>query len=286
MKNVIYKRYMAGALAAMTVFALAGCSSQSTTEETTDTAQQESQDLEYSKEPVETETEAESQIVPDPTPIAFDYSMLPEVVGVADVLNVSDYIATASYTAREDGCLTVTLDVENTTGAHIQTITYDANFDQEWLDMYLESYGQIARFLDVNFDGYADLVVQMEGAQVNQSYAVFLFHPNDNQFEQTNRYDAITNMRSASASQFILSTNYGAQGIPTYALYQIADDALLYLGRIEGSVDEESNIHYVEYMLGTLAEDGSVAFMETEVETVVQSSEEVDALWSVFGLIM
>ncbi len=231
---MLNKKYTALFLGAVLATTLVACSSNDDVVE--DTPLDTTQTANDPKEPVGD--------AKDPSPVPYDYSKLRNgIITVADMPNVSNYTytlevepmekeqSTTEDAQSEDATtdesalaphLLVTVDIQNATGAEIQQLQYQSTFDQAWLDMFIGENGQLVHFVDINFDGYADVLTQHQGAEVNQNYYVWLFDLESNQFVATDAYSGMTNLKIDRENQYLLSTNY-SQGIPSYGLAQVVD---------------------------------------------------------------
>lgn len=257
-------------IAILMLISTMGCTSQNEEKENLkDTEQQESQKEETNKQ------DDNKEDLEEKNPLLYVNTL----EGLVDLSNVEN-IASLTYEAELEGDYSALVKVKIKTQDDeiIDEIEYQSNMHKDWYEEYTANGGEIVRFFDINFDGYTDLVMQFMGAMPNQSYAIWLYNPQKEQFEINYEYDTLINPKVEINNKLILSSNYSLSS-ENHELFQVIDGHLALLGQVEIS----ENPKYIEKMYVTLV-NNEIVF--NEVQSLVETNElsEISELWGKFSI--
>ena len=161
---------------------------------------------------------------------------------------------------------------------------YSVYFDSSWMKMVEESGLELIRFIDVNFDGYDDVVTQISGAETNQYYRVYLYNFDNNTFTRNEDFEALCNPIFNDEANFILSTNYGQMGLPNYEIFQVTEDIPVLLGHIDSLINDSGEIEYLETMVATYDENKNIIYLDTENTNSITTVTELNEIWTTFEI--
>jgi hypothetical protein len=208
----------------------------------------------------------------------------PEIIELASAENHSLLSYSASLQSDDKGLSSLEITLYDDDHSLIQTLISPVYFDKDWYHMFTNSGGHVCRFVDLNLDGYPDVVTQRYGAMVNQSYDVWLYQPDNANFEISQVYESQFNPIINVTERLILSINY-TQGIPTYDLSYIEKNGLSPYASIRGEFAEGA-ITYTQYLYGYVNEEGIFCFQETPSVTEIASPQALDPIWESFDITM
>ena len=182
----------------------------------------------------------------------------------------------------EDTDNTLFFTIDDSNGNIYLEDEYSVYFDSSWLAMMEESDYDIINLIDVNFDGYNDVVAQIFGAETNQYYRIYI---NDNNtFSRNIVYENLCNPIFNEESNCILSTNYGQAGIPSYEIFHVNDNTPILLGRIDGLVTDSGEVEYTETMAATYDDSKNIVYLDAENVNSITGVTELHELWNQFDI--
>jgi len=228
------------------------------------------------------------EVIYDPAQVAevvYDPTVLANTERISDIENVSnlDYQVTEIQKSGEN-TYTITADIFAGKGL-LQTLEYDVACDTEWLSGAVMGVIDVVRFFDVNFDGYADVILEV--APLNESgsrYQYWSFDADKGKFSHCTQFDELGYLVASTNSPMILSTSYSDKLVPTYELYSVINGKLSHVVTLKGELYEHDgvkDVKFLEILTGIVA-NGERGYEVYEMQNHISAEEELSPIWAEF----